>query len=164
MATPAQRRELAALMDYMIAHRGKVHYPPGDRRTETIHGIHTLGVLHARIERTQGLTIDCSQAVTLLCLVAGLDNPNGGNTDGYTGTLLAHLPHYRDARHANVGALVVFGPGTGHHVAMVRRPDPKHGNPLLFSHGQEADPRLIPLGLSAAYQPAPVTLLSIAGL
>jgi len=149
-------------MDYLLAHRGKVHYPPGDKRTETIHGIRTLGMLHARIERTQGLTIDCSQAVTLLCLVAGLDNPNGGNTDGYTGTLLAHLPHYHDARHANVGALVVFGPGTGEHVAMVLEPD--HRNPLLWSHGGESGPILIRLRDEAHAHSPPVTFLSIASL
>ena len=151
-------------MDYLLAHRGQVHYPPHDVRTETIHHVRSLADVHELVNRTQGLTIDCSQAVTMLLLSVGCKNPNGANTDGYTGTLLANLKHYSDGRRAMVGALVVFGPGTGHHVAMVHTPDPVHGNPLLWSQGQESDPRLIYLSQEQAFQPWPHTFLSIAKL
>ncbi len=107
--------------------------------------------------------MDCSESVTLLCRLADLDDPNGLNYNGQglTGTLLGHLRHYSNPRAANIGALVVFGPGTGHHVCMVRRPGV---NPLLFSHGQERGPFFISLSEEAKYQPKPVTFLSIAGL
>lgn len=111
----------------------------------------------------RGVTMDCSEAVTCLCKWAGLHDPNGNgyNGQGYTGTLLAHLPHYSDPAAAMVGALVVFGPGTGEHVVMVMEPG---ADPLLFSHGSEAGP--VPIRLSAerrGHHP-PVTFLSIAHL
>jgi hypothetical protein len=161
MATAAQRRELLALMDYCIAHRGQIHYPPGDRRTEKVATIRSWVDVHARILRPGGWDIDCSQMDEALLRAVGCGLPF---RDGFTGSFLEHLPHYFDGRHANVGGLVVFGPGTGHHMAMVHTPDPKHGNPLLMSHGQEADPRLIYLSQEQAGQPHPATFCSIAKL
>jgi len=161
VATAAQRRELLALMDYCVAHRGQVHYPPGDVRTEKVATIKSWVDIHARVTRVGGWTIDCSQMDEALLRAAGCVLPF---RDGYTGSFLQHLPHYTDGRNANVGGLVVFGPGTGHHMAMVHTPDPKHGNPLLMSHGQEADPRLIYLSQEQAGQPHPATFCSIAKL
>src|SRR5205807_987286 len=79
---------------------------------------------------------------------SGLHDPNGPkfnyNGFGYTGTLLdGPCPHYFEPGRAKVGALVVFGPGTGEHAAMVLEPDPR--NPLLFSHGGERGPLAIRL-------------------
>jgi hypothetical protein len=148
-------------MDYAVTHRGQIHYPPGDRRIETVHTIRSVADIHARVMRPHGWTVDCSQFAIALLLAVGLHVPE---PDGYTGTLLDHLPRYTDPRKAMTGALAVFGPGTGHHVAMVHTPDPHGGNPLLCSQGQEADPRLIHLSLEAAWQPHPVTMLSIAHL
>src|SRR5215472_9816564 len=118
----------------LVSRAAAVHYPPDDVRTESVHDIATLAELHSLLNRPAGLTMDCSQAVTLLCHLAGLADPNGlgYKRDGYTGTLLAHLPHYYAARNAGVGALVVYGPGTGHHVSMVHEPG---SDPWLFSHG-----------------------------
>ena len=86
---------------------------------------------------------------------------NGYRADGYTGTLLDHLPHYYAARNAGVGALVVYGPGTGHHVAMVREPG---SDPLLFSHGDETGPHWYRLSQERTWQPPPVTFLAISAL
>lgn len=152
---------MAAIMDYLHVHRDKIHYrqvrPMATRR------IDNLAELHVEVEKPRGITMDCSEAVTLICKLAGLEDPNGlgYNGDGYTGTLLNHLPHYYDPASAYVGALVVFGGGTGHHVAMVRE---RGNDPLLWSHGQESDPRTIRLSLERQHQPSPVTLLSIAAL
>jgi hypothetical protein len=44
---------------------------------------------------------------------------------------------------------------------MVRRPG---ADPLLFSHGQERGPFLIPLSVEKRYHVAPYTFLSIAHL
>lgn len=164
MATAAQRKELLALMDYCVAHRGQIHYPPGDRRTERVGTIKSWVDVHSHILRPGGWTIDCSQMDEALLRAVGCRLPF---RDGYTGSFLSHpdvIPHYYDGRKAYVGACVVFGPSTGHHMAMVHTPDPKHGNPLLFSHGQESDPRLIHLAQEQAGQPHPATFCSIAKL
>ena len=161
MTTPAQRTELSVLMDWLHEHRAQVHYPHGDIRVETVADIHSAAQVQERVLRRQGWTVDCSQTVIALLLAVGLKVPH---PDGYTGTLLQDLPHYHDARGAMVGALAVYGPGTGHHVTMTRHPDSVHGNPVQFSQGSEQDPSYRALLSEAAFQPAPVTMLSIAGL
>lgn len=161
MATAAQRRELLALMDYCVAHRGQIHYPYGDRRIEKVGTIRSWVDIHERINRPGGWTVDCSQISEALHRAVGLHLPF---RDGYTGTYLELEPHYFDGRGAYVGAPVVFGPGTGHHMALVHTRDTTHGNPLLFSHGQESDPRLIYLSQEQAGQPHPHTFCSIAHL
>jgi hypothetical protein len=148
-------------MDYCVAHRGQIHYPPGDRRTESVSHIRGIADIHARIMSSDGWQIDCSQFVIALLLAVGCKVPH---PDGYTGTLLADLPHYANGKAARVGALCVYGPGTGHHVTMTHTSAPKTGNPLQVSQGQEADPCLIYMAQEAAYQPAPHTFLSIAAL
>src|SRR2546423_615721 len=109
------------------------------------------------------VTMDCSEGVTCLCKWAGLHDPNGlgYSGDGYTGTLLNHLPHYSEPSHAYVGALVVFGPGTGDHVAMVMQ---RGANPVLWSHGSEGGPRAVTLSVENAIHRKPTTFLSIAHL
>lgn len=123
----------------------------------------TEAQLRARLEEGRGVTMDCSEAVTCLCRWANLRDPNGNayNGHGFTGTLLAHLPHYRDPKLAHVGALVVFGPGTGDHVAMVYS---RGADPMLWSHGAEGGPRKVRLSHEAAVHRRPVTFLSIADL
>lgn len=165
MAAKAQRNHLCVLMDELVAHEPAVHYPPGDvrgpkdARTFTLTEDEMMAALHA----PGGITADCSEMVTELCHMAGLADPNGVNYRyaGYTGSMLAHLTHYTNPANARPGALVVFGPGTGHHVCMVRK---SGKNPLLFSHGSERGPFYISLSEEAKFQPAPVTFLSIAKL
>jgi hypothetical protein len=156
-----QRRELAALMDYLHAQRAKVHY--AEVRPMQTRRIRSWALLHRAVESPAGITMDCSESVTLLCKLAGLDDPNGFGYDGtgYTGTLLHHLPHYTSPRRAKVGGLVVFGPGSGDHVCMVRHPGV---NPTLFSHGQEAGPLYVTLADESKAHRPPVTFLSIAHL
>lgn len=161
MVTEAQRRTMLALMDFLIAHRGQVHYPPNDVRREKVATIAHPADIHDRVLRSGGWTVDCSQISEAIHRAAGLKLPF---RDGYTGSYLDNLPHYSDGRGAYIGGPVVFGPGEGHHMALVHTRDPKHGNPLLFSHGQEADPRLIFCAQEAAYQPHPVRFVSIAKL
>ena len=153
MASPAQRQHLAKLMRALIAHEPQVHYA----QIRPMRSIHLKAPAYP-------MTLDCSEAVTCLCKWVGLKDPNGlgYNGRGYTGTLLDHLPHYHDPARAMVGALVVFGPGTGAHVAMVLEPD--HRNPLLFSHGQERGPLAIRLHDEAEAHQPPATFLSIAAL
>ena len=145
------------LMRRLIAESDRVHYPPGDRRTMTISGIATRADLQRALDT--GLSIDCSQAVTLIAHVAGARDPNGGRfaADGYTGTLLdgcAHIPR----EWARCGDLRVFGGGTGHHVAMVMRPG---ADPLLFSHGAESGPVAILESRELRAQPPGGTFLQL---
>lgn len=121
--------------------------------------------LWAALNRPAGITLDCSESVTLICRLAGLRDPNGRNYDGtgFTGTLLAHLEHYAEVERARAGALWCVGGGEGEHVCMVYE---KHEtDPLLFSHGTELDPHFYRLSaLRAAFPGQPWTFLAIAKL
>jgi hypothetical protein len=150
-------------MDYLVHHEPQVHY--AQVRPMVTRKITTLVQLHTAVSSRAGLTMDCSESVTLLCKLTGLHDPNGLHYDGAgnTATMLDHLPHYYAATSAGVGALVVFGVGhlATEHVCMVRRTG---SDPLLFSHGQERGPLFIPLSVEKRYHPSPYTFLSIAGL
>lgn len=159
--TVAQRRELVALMDYCVAHRGQIHYPPNDIRSEKVGTIADWTDIHTRVMRPSGWEVDCSQFCEALLRAVGAKLPF---KDGYTGSFLEFLPTYHDGRGAMAGAVVVFGPGTGHHMAMVHTPDPTHGNPLLCSQGSDPDPRLISLTAEASGQPAGIRFCSVAKL
>ncbi len=160
MATQAQRQHMAALMDWLVAHERLMHYV--QKRPMS-----TANILEQQLSDkfANGGTIstDCSETVTLICRLAGLSDPNGQAYNGYgfTGTMLSTLKHYIDPAAADVGALVVFGPGDGHHVAMVRK---KGHDPLLFSHGKESDPQFVRLSEEKKAQKLPTTFLSIAQL
>lgn len=161
MATAEQRARLARLMDYTYRERAKIHYAQvRPMRTRRVHSLH---LLQQALHSPAGITMDCSEAVTTLCHIAGLDDPNGFGYDGhgFTGTLLHHLPHYFDASRAKVGALVVFGPGSGDHVCMVRHPG---RDPVLWSHGSERGPIWIRLSDEKRFQRDPTTFLKIATL
>lgn len=148
-------------MDELVAAEPRVHY--GQVRPMVTAKIRDEAALRRALARPAGITLDCSEIATLLCRLAGLADPNGRGYDGsgYTGTMLEHLPHYDDPRRANIGALVVLGPGTGEHVCMVRTPGP---DPILFSHGWEGGPALIRFSAERAYHRPPATFLAISGL
>ncbi len=154
----AVRAKAVTVMNYLIANNPKVHYPPGDKRTMTVHQIATMEQLEAAVA-TGRFTLDCSQSVTLIAHVAGAKDPNGQNyaSDGYTGTLLSGSQTVPRGQ-AQPGDLVVFGPGTGHHVCMVLQTG---ADPLLFSHGQENDPIHISESIEAKYQPAGIRYLRL---
>jgi hypothetical protein len=160
MATAAQRQHLLALMRYTLAHEPQIHYAQ-------VRPMRTVGLteahLHTLLNAGHSITMDCSEAVTCLCKWAGLHDPNGLHYDGqgYTGTLLAHLPHYSDPGRAHIGALVVFGPGHGDHVCMVME---RHADPMLWSHGSEHGPRRVRFSVERAVHRRPATFLSIAAL
>lgn len=95
------------------------------------------------------ITIDCSATATLLCWLAGFEDPNGLKFDheGYTGTLLSHEEHLalwiKNAQGIKVeevvpGDHVVYGPGTGLHIATIVE---VNGNDILtVSMGENGDP------------------------
>ena len=97
-------------MDLLVRNEPRVHY--AQIRPMQTRPIHSLHLLQQALYSPHGVTMDCSESVTLLCHVCGLQDPNGFDYDGhgFTGTLLHHLPHYSDPGNARIGALVVFGP------------------------------------------------------
>lgn len=161
MTTDQQRAAMRYVMEFLYTHRNRVHY--AEVRPMKTAGIKTMFELKQAVAAPGGITMDCSESVTLICKLAGLADPNGLNYDGqgFTGTLLDHLPHYDNPGAAKVGALCVFGPGTGTHVAMVYERGP---DPLLWTHGEEADPSLHPLSWMQPGFAKPTTFLSISGL
>jgi hypothetical protein len=160
MATDAQRKHLHALMAYTLTHEPQIHYAQ-TRPMRTVRL--SEAELHTLLSHGHSVTMDCSEGVTCLCKWAGLRDPNGSHFDGYgyTGTLLAHLPHYTAASKAKVGALCVFGPAPGDHVAMVMEPG---RDPLMWSHGYEGGPRKVRFSAERAIHRRPATFLSIASL
>lgn len=164
--THEERQRLHTLMHFLIEHRSQLDYPVDDvrgpRDAATFKLNHDLAVHH--LEAGGRLMFDCSEAATCLFKwTPPLRDPNGLGYQhaGYTGTMLSHLPHYHKASRARVGALVVFGPGTGDHVAVVLEPG---DDPELFSHGAEQAAGPIRLSVLAAALRPPVTFLSVAGL
>lgn len=166
MTTQAERIHLRGLMDLLLEHEPQVNYPVHDIRgpkDAATWRLTTEAQLRTRLKNGGHIMFDCSQAVTQLCRWAGLDDCNGlaYGYPGYTGTILRHLRHYTDPASAYIGALVVFGPGTGDHVSMVYE---RGKDPLLWSHGFDAAPELIRLSKQKARHRPPVTLCSIAKL
>lgn len=160
MATALQRQHMAGLMRWLIVYEPQVHYGQV-RPMRTVHLREQQ--LAAIFAAGQGVTLDCSETATLVCRLAGLADPNGRGYDGtgYTGTMLDYLPHYSEPEAAGVGALVVYGPGTGDHVSQVIEPG---ADPLLFSHGVERGPVAVRFSVQRKAHRQPVTFLNIGKL
>jgi hypothetical protein len=86
---------------------------------------------------------DCSAGVTDLFSWGGAPDPNDANFAGPsdTGTLLAHGDEIslHIARECDV---VIFGPGDGWHAGLLVAGG---GNPIVWSMGEQGDPRLYSL-------------------
>lgn len=88
------------------------------------------------------VTADCSASCTFWYWLTGRKDPNGLQFDhqGYTGTLLSHNQHIPIEK-VQRNDLVVYGPGTGWHVAIVVE---VHGKDILtVSFGQQGDPSYV---------------------
>lgn len=163
-----QRSRMAAAMDLLVANAGRVHYPRGDRRVESVHHVCTLSHLRQLVQRPGGLTIDCSQSCELLLNIGLGRKWHPEPYDADTGLFYDRLPHhYRDPAAAFIGAPVVWGHGSrsfprGHHMGAVRF---RGADPWIFSQGKESpDPHYVRLSVESRYQPQPVDFCSIARL
>lgn len=87
---------------------------------------------------------DCSSHFTTICSWAGCPDPNGHGYGGvmFTGTIKAWLPALARVEDLLPADPVVYGPGSGQHVAFVVR-DAGTSDPLMCSHGQQAGPLLV---------------------
>jgi hypothetical protein len=138
---PALRPKIVAAARWGIANEPRIHY--GELRP-------------VPFGRRLPLTTDCSGFVTLCYYLAGAPDPNGlgYSGQGWTGTLLDHLPRVAEPR---PGDIVVFGAYPGKHCAIALEAGP---DPLLASHGMERGPVAIRLSAERAIQRAPVAWLS----
>jgi cell wall-associated NlpC family hydrolase len=110
------------------------------------------------------VTTDCSGFVTMCAKAAGAPDPNGLGYDGqgFTGDLLRHLKPAVERSHTWRGDLVVFGPGTGDHVAVLLEGGSHVDDPKCASHGSSADPSIFRLSeLIAFFQGQPVRYLRL---
>lgn len=162
MATAAQRQHVAATIDFLKAHAAQLDYPPGDQRTsrDAISWALSEGQADVLLRGGGRMQLDCSEMGSWILKAAGLWH---WSQPGYTGSHLAMLPHYSDAKLALTGALVVFGPGSGEHAVVVYKPDAAHGNPVVAGHGRPGFD-IERLSVVAARHRPPVTFLSIAHL
>lgn len=163
--THEERQALKALLEVLVKHHGQLDYPRDDVRgpldAATFHLTRAQAL--ARLANGQHLMFDCSGAITCAYKWTKLKDPNGLDyrREGYTGTMLDHLHHYSDPRQARVGAIVIFGPATGEHGAVVLEPG---DDPLLFSHGLAAAAGPVRLSVERTFHHPPVTFLDVSGL
>jgi hypothetical protein len=90
----------------------------------------------------QPIITDCSGFVTLMARWSGIDDPNGRDYsgEGWTGTLLEHLPAVGFAR-THPGDIAVFGTFPGVHCAVLLEPGAGQADPWAVSHGVPGDPK-----------------------
>lgn len=137
--TPAltRRQKIVKWARWGVDNTGAIHYTETPERT---------GWLHAKPYSRLPLSTDCSGFATLCYRLAGAPDPNGLGyiTLGYTGTMLDHANRagrvLTDVSKAKPGDLIVYGPGTGEHVAIIVQAGK---DPLTVSHGQESEPAYV---------------------
>src|SRR5487761_1876494 len=113
--TLTQRNHLVRLASLLNHYAEQVDYAEV-RPMSTAHL--TESQLDCRLRGGGHITCDCSESVTLMFRLAGLRDPNGLGYDGegYTGTMLTHLPIFTEGGKVHEGPLIVLGPGTETHV------------------------------------------------
>ena len=142
MVSNVQRARMMSIAQFLIDNHDHINYAEtrGPNDPMSLRGGTLAEIEHTfRIGGT--ISMDCSEAVTLICRLAGLRDPNGLGYDGYgyTGTLFDHLPHYTKVEDAHDGAIMIFGINPTVH-AVMKMPSPDGRNPWLFSHGQQGGP------------------------
>lgn len=147
------RQEMVNNCNWGVANNAQIHYPPHDLNARPM----PINIPRYHLP----FTTDCSGFVTIMAKWSGAPDPNGLGYDGqgYTGTLLEHLPHIAKAE-SLPGDLVVMGPGTGEHVVVLIQAGTV-ADPLVVSHGQESDPCRVALSVETAGHAPPVTFLRL---
>jgi len=125
------RTAIVAWAKWAVDNKKQFNYTEGSQRMSAI------GVFPPKFP----MFADCSAFVTWCYWVAGADDPNGQGYDheGYTGTLLSHGTKIALAD-VQPGDVIVYGPGTGWHTALIVEAGP---DPLTISHGEQGDPSFV---------------------
>jgi hypothetical protein len=165
---PQDRLNLHATMQLLLEHEPLVDYPFHDVRGPLDAATWALSAaqMKQRLAKGQHLQMDCSAGVACVYKWSGMQNPSGKYAVGWpgtTGTLLEARPHYSDPTKARVGAIVIFGPGTGEHAALVMD-DAGSRDPWLWSHGFNGGPIRIRLSVERKFHNQPVTFLNVSGV
>ncbi len=123
----ARKRIVHAAM-WLVAHNKYCSYSEGPERTSCVHKPFKVPYVS-----------DCSTGVTNLYAWGGAPDPNKLDFKGdpYTGTLVKEGRLIRASAKRSCD-IVIFGPDTGWHAAMVLDKD------LLWSMGEQGDPRIYP--------------------
>ena len=129
---PTNRHVRARIVNaalWLAAHNKWCTYSEGAERFSCVHKPYAVPFVS-----------DCSSGVTDCYSWGGAPDPNKRNYDGqgYTGTLIAE-GRLISARAARASDIVIFGPGTGWHAALVLEAG---ANPLVWSMGEQGDPRI----------------------
>ncbi len=123
------RQQMVDYCDWAIAHRDRIHYAEV-RPIPVGLAPHHLPFI-----------TDCSGFATLMAKWSGNPDPNGNDFDGdgYTGTMLKHLPHIPFSETLR-GDLTVFGAFPGIHVVVMLIGGRLRPDPPVASHGGPGDP------------------------
>jgi hypothetical protein len=142
------RQKIVQHAEWGIVHASQIHYTQDARRDD---------FLRAKPHDKLPIWTDCSGFATFCYLLAGAPDPNGlgYRSVGYTGTLLTHG---KQVSTPLPGDLIVYGPGTGHHVVIYLKT--WHGAWIVASHGDEHGPVSELQHREKLVQPAPVHIRS----
>ena len=142
------RAAIVATAFWLEARKSRCTYSEGSQRMSCIGRPFTVPYVS-----------DCSAFVTVCYNWAGAPDPNHLHYDGegYTGTLLSageHLALFRingrgmTYEEVEPGDVVVFGPGTGVHTALVVSKG--NGDPVCISMGRQGDPSIVTVSQMAS--------------
>ena len=152
--TGGLRRAMVANCRWAVAHRDGFRYER----------VRPIPVGASRDDRP--IITDCSGFVTLMARWSGIDDPNGRDYsgEGWTGTLLEHLPAVGFAR-TQPGDIAVFGTFPGVHCAVLLEAGSRAADPWAVSHGVPGDPKRIRLSRLVSYfgKDGPVVYLRLVG-
>ena len=138
--TVAQRKHAKALIELFHSHASQCGYPPHDNRTalDNYDWHLTEAQMTTLLLNKHSIQFDCSETDSWIYKCVGAWAC--GAPAGYTGTWLSMgLERYSDGARAGLAAPVIFGIETkpdGHHMGLVYKTDPKHGNPVIAEHGR----------------------------
>lgn len=131
------RARIVNAAQWLVAHNHQCTYSEGSDRMSCVHKPYAVPFVS-----------DCSAGVTCCYSWGGAPDPNELNYDGegYTGTLVDTGTRIL-ALETRAADIVIYGPSVGWHAALVV----KGGrDPLVWSMGEQGDPRLYPSSTVAA--------------
>lgn len=151
MTALAVRAQLRSLMAATSRNEKNWHY----------HAVRPLTMPTLEAALHGAVVSDCSFGCKILCHLAAAPDPTGdGAGYGNSSSMFRHLPHIPFEQVQN-GDCAVFGHVDGEqHAVMIYEKRGTAGVTLVWSHGQEAGPIIVPMSVEIASHPgATVTFL-----